>query len=76
MVGDIQIHDDAEAGQVVITFADDHTPERRKRIRSAGFLPHGARRAIRLRKVGAGGNVGMEDARRFVRGMVEDGAQG
>jgi len=48
----------------------DYVPERRKRIRSAGFLPHGARRAVRLRKISAGGNVGMEDARRFVRGMV------
>jgi len=76
MVGDVQIRDDAEAGQVVITFPDDHTPERRKRIRSAGFLPQGARRAIRLRKIGAGGNVGMEDARRFVRGMVEESGQG
>ena len=74
-IGAVVIRDDAEAGKVVITFPDDHTPERRKRIRSAGFLPHGARRAVRLRKIGAGGNVAMEDARRLVRGMLDGGGQ-
>ena len=39
MIGDIVIHDDAEAGQVVIKFPSDHTPELRKRIRSVGFSP-------------------------------------
>ena len=70
-IGEIVIRDDAEAGQVVITFPDDHSPERRKRIRSAGFLLNGPRRAFRLRKVsGAGANTGLDDACRLVRGML------
>jgi len=75
-IGEVVIRDDAEAGQVVITFPSDHTPERRKRIRSAGFLPQGERRAVRLRKIGVGVNAAMEDARRFVLGILDDGGQG
>jgi hypothetical protein len=54
-IGDIVIRDDAEACQVVIKFPSDHTNERRKRIRSAGFCTKGPRRAFRLRKISGGG---------------------
>ena len=69
-IGDIVIRDDAEAGQVVIKFPSDRTPEMRKRIRSAGFFPQGPRRAFRLRKISGGVNRAMEDARRLVRGLL------
>ena len=48
------IRDDTEAGQVVIKFPSDHTPELRKRIRSAGFRTKGPRRALRLRRISGG----------------------
>jgi len=72
-IGDIVIRDDAEAGQVVIKFQTDHSPERRKRIRSAGFCTKGPRRAFRLRKISGGVNAAMEDARRLV-GEILGGA--
>lgn len=64
------IRDDAEAGQVVIKFPTDHTPELRKRIRSAGFCTKGPRRAFRLRKISGRVNSALEDARRFVRAVI------
>ena len=58
------------AGQVVIKFPSDHTPELRKRIRSAGFCTKGPRRAFRLRKVSGGVNSALEDARGLVREIL------
>ena len=69
-IGDILIRDDAEAGQVVIKFPSNHTPEFRKRIRSAGFCTKGPRRAFRLRKISAGANAALEDARWLVREIL------
>ena len=69
-IGDIVIRDDAEAGQVVIKFPSDHTPELRKRIRSAGFCTKGPRRAFRLRKISGGVNTALDDARRLVREIL------
>ena len=68
--GNIVIRDDAEAGQVVIKFPFDHTPELRKRIRSSGFCTKGPRRAFRLRKVSGGVNSALEDARGLVREIL------
>jgi len=69
----IVIRDDAEAGQVVIKFPSDHTPEIRKRIRSVGFCTKGPRRAFRLRKISGGGNTALDDARRlFSAGKPEN----
>ena len=75
MIGDIVIRDDAEAGQVVIKFPTDHTPELRKRIRSAGFSTKGPRRAFRLRKISGGVNSALDDARWFVRELLGDGQE-
>ena len=50
----------------MIEFPSDHPPERRKRIRSAGFCTKGPRRAFHLRKVSGGVNTAMEHARRLV----------
>ena len=69
-IGDIVIRDDAEAGQVVITFPSNHTPELRKRIRSAGFCTKGPRVAFRLRKISGGENTALDEARRFVREII------
>ena len=69
-IGDIVIRDDAEACQVVIRFPSDHTPELRKRIRSAGFCTKGPRRAFRLRKISGGENTALDDARRLVREIL------
>ncbi|MFZ4778126.1 MAG: hypothetical protein ACOYM3_22365 [Terrimicrobiaceae bacterium] len=69
-IGDIVIRDDAEACQVVIKFPSDHTPELRKRIRSAGFCTKGPRLAFHLRKMSGGVNTALDDARRLVREIL------
>jgi hypothetical protein len=74
-IGDIVIRDDAEACQVVIKFPSDHTPELRKRIRSAGFSTKGPRRAFRLRKISGGVNSALEDARGLVRELLGGGQE-
>ena len=69
-IGDIVIRDDADAGQVVIKFPTDHTPDQRKRIRSAGFCTKGPRTAFRLRKISGGVNSALDDARGLVREIL------
>ena len=69
-IGDIVIRDDAQAGQVVIKFPTDHTPELRKRIRSAGFCTKGPRVAFHLRKMSGGVNTALDDARGLVREIL------
>ena len=59
-----------EAGQIVNTFPSDHTPEPRKRIRSAGFSTKGPRRAFRLWEISGGVNTALDDAMRIVREII------
>jgi len=69
-IGDIVIRDDADAGQVELKFPSDHTPERRKRIRSAGFCTKGPRVMFRLLKISGGVNAALDDARWLVREIL------
>ena len=70
MGSEMCIRDSAEAGQVVIKFPSDHTPEMRKRIRSVGFCTKGPRVAFHLRKMSGGVNTALDDAHQLVREIL------